>query len=498
MGNDLKIHGQRLYAVINCSNLIEVMDIRTARHIGMVSAPNCRYIAFHQGFAYVSSYSRGGYVAKIDTASLTVVAECHVGREPEEMAVVNGRLYVANSGGYTPENLERTVSVIDLATFSELSRIDVAPNLHRMEVDGEGKIWVSSREGGVFCVDDGTAFDIKANDLAIDGNYLYVCGEDGFTTIDILLRRIVGEQKLTELERPYGIFANPRTHEIVVADATDFLTPGMVHCFSPDGVHLWQARTGNIPSRIAFTDHRLDGDNTPVVPPRERVRIYEYTPAPGQFINDGWSVSSPEEAAQWAEERLANGSVVSLGSWGGYIVMGLRVENGEGPDFAVRGNAFGNSSEAGVVWVAQDTDGDGSPEGETWHEIMGSETGVPYSVTYRRDGSWSGSDGKTGIVERNSVHTQDSYYPAWLPDNMVFSGTLLPEKLSNDGSQWRIEAFKWGYADNIGTDYTAGETHLDIPSNLESIDFIKVQTAVLAVAGWLGELSTEVGGVRCL
>ena len=108
VGNDLQVYGDKLYAVINCSHFVEVMDVKTGRHINQVSIPNCRYITFHEGYAYVSSYagpvqidpnSRLGYVAKIDTTNLQVVDECIVGYQPEEMAVVGNKLYVANSGG---------------------------------------------------------------------------------------------------------------------------------------------------------------------------------------------------------------------------------------------------------------------------------------------------------------------------------------------------------------------------------------------------------------
>ena len=63
--------------------------------------------------------ARIGYVAKIDTVSLQVVDECIVGYQPEEMAIVGNKLYVANSGGYRVPNYDRTVSVIDLKTFTE-------------------------------------------------------------------------------------------------------------------------------------------------------------------------------------------------------------------------------------------------------------------------------------------------------------------------------------------------------------------------------------------
>ena len=89
--------------------------------------------------------ARIGYVAKIDTVSLQVVDECIVGYQPEEMAIVGDKLYVANSGGYRVPNYDRTVSVIDLKTFTEEKKIDVAINLHRIQPDNYGNLYVSSR-----------------------------------------------------------------------------------------------------------------------------------------------------------------------------------------------------------------------------------------------------------------------------------------------------------------------------------------------------------------
>lgn len=59
VGNDIQIYGNRLYAVINCSNKVEVMDARTGIRIGQVEIPNCRYVRFHRGYAYITSYVAG-------------------------------------------------------------------------------------------------------------------------------------------------------------------------------------------------------------------------------------------------------------------------------------------------------------------------------------------------------------------------------------------------------------------------------------------------------
>ena len=42
----------KLFAPVNCSHFVEVMDLKTARHIGSVNITNCRYIQFHEGEAH--------------------------------------------------------------------------------------------------------------------------------------------------------------------------------------------------------------------------------------------------------------------------------------------------------------------------------------------------------------------------------------------------------------------------------------------------------------
>ena len=118
VGNDIGIYGNRLYVVVNCSNFVEVMNVHTAEHIGSVTIPNCRYIVFNGDKAYVSSYAgpvqidpnaRPGKVVEIDLETLQITREVVVGYQPEEMVINNGRLYVANSGGYRFPNYDRTV-----------------------------------------------------------------------------------------------------------------------------------------------------------------------------------------------------------------------------------------------------------------------------------------------------------------------------------------------------------------------------------------------------
>lgn len=288
VGNDLQIYGSRLYAVINCSNKVEVMEAKTGKRIGQVDIPNCRYICFDGPYAYVSSYAgpvsldsthaQIGYVARIDTATLEIRDRCLVGYQPDGVAIANGKLYVANSGGYMVPNYESTVSVIDLESFAETKRIEVAVNLHRLLVDADGQLWVSSRgdyydvPSRLYCIntrlDEVVAeLDVSVSNMDICGDSIYVCAaewsyvemEEVITyavihvkTHEVVCRNFISDGTEKQIQKPYGIKVNPLTHEIFVTDAKNYVNPGTLYCFDPDGKQKWNVRTGDIPAHISF------------------------------------------------------------------------------------------------------------------------------------------------------------------------------------------------------------------------------------------------------
>ena len=260
----------------------------------------------------------------------------------------------------------------------------------------------------------------------------------------------------------------------------------------------------------------VDGDT----PQQESmVEVVEFLPAPGQFVNEGYEATSMEEACGWAQERLESRYFVSLGGFGGYIVVKFDkpIRNSEGDyDFGIYGNSFKGSSEPGVVWVAQDANGNGVADDE-WYELRGSESGVAttlqnYSITYARTEderriAWRDNRGEGGIIERNSMHPQD-YFPAWVvEDEYTLSGTLLPpnSEWSEINQEWVLHAYGWGYADNFSeVDRAADRANrfriLDARDAtgeaviLAHIDFVKVQSATNRVHSAIGEVSTEVCG----
>ena len=244
-------------------------------------------------------------------------------------------------------------------------------------------------------------------------------------------------------------------------------------------------------------------------------KVWEYTPAAGQFINTGVNGRTPTE---YAEQSLAKGSVVSLGGFGGRLVVGFdhSVMCSGDYDLRIRGNAFDNSSEPGVVWVMQDSDGNGLPD-DTWYELRGSEhdadsTQHNAAIVYLRDAAhpladiqWRTSDGKCGIVERNIYHTANNYYPEWEHTHLTLWGTLLPSRVVLRGSSYIALPYDSGYVDNFGSDRDGVWNRFRIsdavrpdgtPANLSHIDFVMIQSAVSHCAPNIGEISTEVSAIE--
>ena len=257
-------------------------------------------------------------------------------------------------------------------------------------------------------------------------------------------------------------------------------------------------------------------------------RVYAYMPAPGQFINEGYTLATMEEACAWAENRLKQRLYVSLGAFGGYIVAGFdhAVSNDGGYNLSIKGNAYSGNSEPGIVWVMRDDNGNGLPD-DTWYELWGSDadstsTWRDYTVTYKRPTQaaqpvpWTDNHGQAGMVDYLAAyHRQESYYPLWADsDSLVLTGTRLASHshdASGNGTLWLNENLEWGYADNFSSEDLFADpdglvcNHFRIsdardaggrPVRLDEIHFVKIQTGVLAQCGWIGEVSTEVIAVR--
>lgn len=529
VGNDIKIYGSKLWMVINCSNKVEVADAYTCKKVAKIDIPNCRYLAFDGGFAYVSAYvapvnmrqdAEVGAVYKVDTLTMKVVDKVTVGYQPDELAVVHGKLYVANSGGYRNPNYDRTVSVIDLKTFKEERKIDVAINLHRCRADKYGQLWVSSRgdykevpsrlywlkPNALGQMEKGGELEVPVSNMCIVGDSLYYIGvqwnetskknsiEYGIVNVSqhkVIAHSLSSAPEIQSIEMPYGIIVNPQKKDFYLMDAKNYVSSGELFHFKADGTFDWRVWTGDIPAEAAFVYRKPQLPSSDPSQPAEKYSKYilavdEYVPAPGQFVNTMPQYEEGDDAKEMARKCTEaiggdKGGLVSLGAYGGYITFHFdhSIANVKGEkDLYIKGNTFaaseyqgrkGGSSEPGIVMVSQDTNGNGLPD-DPWYELSGSadvdsvgKVIYGYQISYERSDMqnvpWTDNQGASGYVERNGFHQQE-YFPMWLPSPLKFEGTLLPRNGYNVGTSdqpyWFQFAFRYGYVDNLGNNDLEG------------------------------------------
>ena len=280
VGNDLGIYGSKLYAVINKSSKLEIMDAKTTKRLKVIDIEGSRFITFSKGKAYVSAYGKSlnGFVAEIDTASFEITRTVEVGRQPEQLAVVNGRLYVANAGWASAPNYETKLSVVDLNSFSVINKIEVGTNLLHVKADKYGDLYVSSQgdfgatPSKLHVIDTKTSklkktFDVPVANLTIVDDIAYVVSSTynwetdenitDYHLINVKNEELLGDSFLPksvsdEIKSPSALAVDPTSKYIYIADARDYVSPGKLYCIDKGGVLKFTKVTGDAPASIAF------------------------------------------------------------------------------------------------------------------------------------------------------------------------------------------------------------------------------------------------------
>lgn len=273
-GNDIEIYGSKMYIVVNVSSTIEVVDKKTAKSISQIKlfngtvAREPRDIVFYKTNAYVTSYD--GTVAVIDTAALTVSKYINVGRNPEQLAVANGKLYVANSGGLGYPNFDKTVSVIDLNTLTVTKTLTVGFNPQNVAADAYGNVYVlaagdyGSNPSSLAIIDDNTDvvksltnFDGSA--MTIQGDNLYfITSSNKIEVYNVKSQLVTNAGFITDgtvVTTPYSLAVDGTTGEVFVTDAKNYASNGSVFAFDKTGKKEYSVTVGINPGRIAFFKH---------------------------------------------------------------------------------------------------------------------------------------------------------------------------------------------------------------------------------------------------
>lgn len=281
--NDLELYGNRLYAVVNGSHKVEVMDAKTLKSYGKIDVSSPREIAFSGTKGYVTSWIDGandnGSVIEFDLNTLEVTHTVSVGQEPEGIAVSGGKVYVACSGGmhYNTTGYVDELWALNVSDLSVSEILHVAPNLHRLQADTDGSLWVNSRgdyaanPSGLYHIvgSQVTSMGVPCAGFALGEDKIYYYGSEyslatgEYTTTYGTIDRATmtpGASFITDgsdanIAAPYGVFA--AEGRIYVTDAKNYASSGSLHVYGSDG-ELQQTFTAGIcPAAVVFVPKNL-------------------------------------------------------------------------------------------------------------------------------------------------------------------------------------------------------------------------------------------------
>ena len=314
-GNDLAVYGGKLWAVMNGSDLVEVMDASTMEHIMAIDVPVCRDIAFSGRYAYVTSWAgnvsddgdRTGMVYRIDINSLSIAGTVEVGYQPEDIAALDGKIYVANSGGMT-DGYDNRLSIIDEESFSLERAVEIAANICDIAPDAYGRLWISSPgdyysvHSGIYVYDTVSGAvvqqklesaiqyepesvlkpepganilpewinDIRVSSMYSTGSHLWVLGNENewdstagagkycLYTIDCqaltMTRTELSRTGAESISNPYGIWVSPDEKTIAITDAASYTEPGYILFLDANLNFVSSFQTGFLPGHFAVLE----------------------------------------------------------------------------------------------------------------------------------------------------------------------------------------------------------------------------------------------------
>ena len=277
--NDIIQINDDLFAIcVNWSNIIQYIN-RKGEDMGATeNVPNNRRMCTDGKYLYVTSYAHQcgsttftkGYVAKIDVDTKNIVATCEVGWEPEGIRFYNGKLYVANTGGYAfseSHDYETTIQILDAKSMTSIKTIDTGCiNLYG-EMSQAGQDLCINSCGDYYEVEPKTIiFDCKTETCHIfnfpctynttDGQLFYTVGSYfSYNTYDYVyyintidpstmtysegIYNDVVTNEIRNLESPYEIYVSPYTKNIYFTDAGSYASAGYLYGYTPDGTPVF-------------------------------------------------------------------------------------------------------------------------------------------------------------------------------------------------------------------------------------------------------------------
>jgi hypothetical protein len=273
------IHDHLGFAVVNNSQKVEVIDLKTFQSVGVVTDLSYpRYFVANETLGFISNGNFAGEVVVINLSTLQIVDEIAVGSGPEQMAIVGNNLYVANSGGW---GIDNTISVIDIPSLELIKTIVVGDIPIALQTDQMKSLWVICRGKVVYDWDtweiieetDSELFKINTTTntvsfstvigstgdftwpgfLVSSGNktILYFNESGGIYAIDTSSETISSSPIIAESFSGFGV--HPVSGEFYGLSIPDYTSSGSLTMMSPSKEILYEKKVGIAPTSVVFS-----------------------------------------------------------------------------------------------------------------------------------------------------------------------------------------------------------------------------------------------------
>jgi len=279
---DMDVYGSLLFITATESNKIEILNASNAKVIKTITVEKPRFVAFHSGKAFVTSYTNK--VIVIDTLTKSTIGEIAVGRTPEYIVTLGDKLYVANSGSsdaITGGEYDNRVIIIDPALLKVEGEIEVADNVYHLFTNDRGELFANTMDvyvgvwplsvldkpSRLYKINTATkevekAFEFGAGLMSFFQNKAYLISynfEENKTNLlemdlassTVKKADIFSEGALTHPNYPYALSINPKNGDLWYANS-DYTNPGTVYHYNNGSKEIKEYTVGLNPSVFVF------------------------------------------------------------------------------------------------------------------------------------------------------------------------------------------------------------------------------------------------------
>ena len=275
VAQSMVIRGGLGYVVVNNSGIIFVIDIKTFKVTGTIGPfTSPRHIHFLSDTKAYVTQLWDSRIAVVDPSAYRITGYIETGMEPgsesTEQMVRHGKYVFTNCSSYN-----RRILVIDSETDEVADEIGVGIQPVAMALDKYGKLWAITNggyKGSPYGYEAPSLHRIDAETRRIEQTFRFELGDspaglclNGNRDTLYFINKAVWRMDVTDTRVPvrpflphretlyYGIAVDPATSEVYVADAIDYVQPGIVYRYTPDGELTDQFRVGITPGSFCFS-----------------------------------------------------------------------------------------------------------------------------------------------------------------------------------------------------------------------------------------------------